>query len=43
VTGSAFAPGGIGPVETRNRFVRAGTTETMAGPDGEVTDQLVAL
>lgn len=43
MTGSAFAPGGIGPVETRNRFVRAGTSETMAGPDGEVTDQLVAL
>jgi 2,4-dienoyl-CoA reductase-like NADH-dependent reductase (Old Yellow Enzyme family) len=43
VTGSAFEPGRIGPVETRNRFVRAGTSETMAGPDGEVTDQLVTL
>jgi 2,4-dienoyl-CoA reductase-like NADH-dependent reductase (Old Yellow Enzyme family) len=43
VTASAFEPGRIGPVETRNRFVRAGTSETMAGADGEVTDQLVAL
>jgi 2,4-dienoyl-CoA reductase-like NADH-dependent reductase (Old Yellow Enzyme family) len=40
---AAFEPGWIGPVELRNRFVRAGTSETMAGPDGEVTDQLVAL
>jgi 2,4-dienoyl-CoA reductase-like NADH-dependent reductase (Old Yellow Enzyme family) len=43
VTGAAFEPGSIGAVETRNRFVRAGTSETMAGPDGEVTDQLVVL
>jgi len=43
MSGAAFEPGRIGPVETRNRFVRAGTSETMAGPDGEVTDALVAL
>jgi 2,4-dienoyl-CoA reductase-like NADH-dependent reductase (Old Yellow Enzyme family) len=38
-----FEPGRLGPVDTRNRFVRAGTSETMAGRDGEVTDALVAL
>ena len=43
MSAGAFDPGRIGPVETRNRFVRAGTSETMAGPDGEVTDRLVAL
>ena len=38
-----FRPGSIGPVEVRNRIVRAGTSETMAGPNGEVTDELLAL
>jgi 2,4-dienoyl-CoA reductase-like NADH-dependent reductase (Old Yellow Enzyme family) len=41
--GPLFAPGRIGPVEVRNRLVRAGTSETMAGPDGEVGDELVTL
>lgn len=36
-------PGSIGPVTTRNRVVRAGTSESMAGPGGEVTDELVTL
>ena len=36
-------PGRLGPVETRNRIVRAGTSESAAGPGGEVTDTLVAL
>jgi 2,4-dienoyl-CoA reductase-like NADH-dependent reductase (Old Yellow Enzyme family) len=36
-------PGRIGPLETPNRIVRAGTSETMAGPRGEVTDELVEL
>ena len=36
-------PGSIGPVTTRNRLVRAGTSESMAGPAGEVTDELVTL
>jgi 2,4-dienoyl-CoA reductase-like NADH-dependent reductase (Old Yellow Enzyme family) len=36
-------PGRIGPLQTANRFVRSGTSETMAGPDGEVTDNLVSL
>jgi 2,4-dienoyl-CoA reductase-like NADH-dependent reductase (Old Yellow Enzyme family) len=36
-------PGSIGPVTTRNRVVRAGTSESMGGPDGEVTDELVTL
>jgi 2,4-dienoyl-CoA reductase-like NADH-dependent reductase (Old Yellow Enzyme family) len=36
-------PGSIGPVTTRNRLVRAGTSESMAGPGGEVTDELVTL
>lgn len=41
--GLLFSPGRIGPVETRNRIVRAGTSETMAGPKGEMTAQLLAL
>ena len=36
-------PGQLGPVETRNRVVRSGTSESAAGPGGEVTDTLVAL
>src|SRR5215216_5405363 len=36
-------PGSIGPVSTRNRLVRAGTSESMAGSGGEVTDELVTL
>jgi len=36
-------PGRIGPVETRNRIVRSGTSESAGGPDGEVTDTLVAI
>ena len=36
-------PGSIGAVTTRNRIVRAGTSESMAGPGGEVTDELVEL
>lgn len=36
-------PGRIGPVETRNRIVRSGTSESMGGPRGEVTEAYVAL
>jgi 2,4-dienoyl-CoA reductase-like NADH-dependent reductase (Old Yellow Enzyme family) len=36
-------PGLIGPVETRNRIVRAGTSESASGFDGAVTDELVGL
>jgi 2,4-dienoyl-CoA reductase-like NADH-dependent reductase (Old Yellow Enzyme family) len=36
-------PGRLGPLVTRNRLIRAGTSETMASLDGEVTAQLVAL
>jgi 2,4-dienoyl-CoA reductase-like NADH-dependent reductase (Old Yellow Enzyme family) len=43
VTGPLFEPGLIGPVEIRNRFVRAGTSETMAGREGEVTEPLIGL
>jgi 2,4-dienoyl-CoA reductase-like NADH-dependent reductase (Old Yellow Enzyme family) len=38
-----LAEGRLGPLITRNRLVRAGTSETMATPDGSVTDALVAL
>jgi 2,4-dienoyl-CoA reductase-like NADH-dependent reductase (Old Yellow Enzyme family) len=38
-----LSPGQLGPLETRNRMIRAGTSETMAGPVGEVTPQLQAL
>jgi 2,4-dienoyl-CoA reductase-like NADH-dependent reductase (Old Yellow Enzyme family) len=43
LSGPLFERGTIGPVETSNRIVRAGTSETMAGPRGEVTDALVEL
>jgi 2,4-dienoyl-CoA reductase-like NADH-dependent reductase (Old Yellow Enzyme family) len=36
-------PGRLGPLTTANRLVRSGTSETMAGPDGEVTEDLVSL
>src|SRR5581483_7101647 len=31
------------PVETRNRIVRSGTSESASGPDGHVTETLVAI
>lgn len=42
-SGTLFRPGTIGLLELRNRIVRAGTSETMAGTAGEVTDELIAL
>jgi 2,4-dienoyl-CoA reductase-like NADH-dependent reductase (Old Yellow Enzyme family) len=36
-------PGRLGPVETRNRIVRSGTSESASGPDGKVTDTFVLL
>jgi 2,4-dienoyl-CoA reductase-like NADH-dependent reductase (Old Yellow Enzyme family) len=36
-------PGSIGPVQIPNRIIRAATSESMAGRDGEVTDEMVAL
>jgi 2,4-dienoyl-CoA reductase-like NADH-dependent reductase (Old Yellow Enzyme family) len=36
-------PGAIGPVEIRNRVIRAATSESMGGPRGEVTDELIGL
>jgi 2,4-dienoyl-CoA reductase-like NADH-dependent reductase (Old Yellow Enzyme family) len=38
-----FRPGRIGPVEVANRIVRAGTSETAAGAEGEITDELVEI
>ncbi|MFL5836331.1 MAG: NADH:flavin oxidoreductase [Solirubrobacteraceae bacterium] len=38
-----FEPGQLGPLELRNRIVRAGTSETMADERGAVTDEYVAL
>ena len=38
-----FAPGRLGPIRTRNRIVRAGTSETMAMSDGAVSEQLIGL
>jgi 2,4-dienoyl-CoA reductase-like NADH-dependent reductase (Old Yellow Enzyme family) len=38
-----FEPGHIGPIQTANRIVRAGTSETAAGDRGEVTDRLVEI
>jgi 2,4-dienoyl-CoA reductase-like NADH-dependent reductase (Old Yellow Enzyme family) len=38
-----FEPGQIGSLATRNRIVRAGTSETMATERGEVTPELRSL
>lgn len=38
-----FAPGRIGSLTTRNRIVRAGTSETMATEQGAVTPELRSL
>jgi 2,4-dienoyl-CoA reductase-like NADH-dependent reductase (Old Yellow Enzyme family) len=38
-----FEPGTIGSLETRNRMVRAGTSETMADDQGAVTSQYLSL
>lgn len=38
-----FEPAAIGGLQIPNRFVRAGTSESMAGPGGEVTPELIAL
>lgn len=38
-----FAEGRLGPLLTRNRLVRAGTSETMAEPGGGVTEALLSL
>ena len=38
-----FKPGSIGGLELRNRLIRAGTSESMAGDAGEITDELTAL
>jgi 2,4-dienoyl-CoA reductase-like NADH-dependent reductase (Old Yellow Enzyme family) len=43
VNSALLAQGRIGPLATANRLVRSGTSETMAAPDGAVTDALVAL
>jgi 2,4-dienoyl-CoA reductase-like NADH-dependent reductase (Old Yellow Enzyme family) len=36
-------PGRLGPITTRNRMIRAGTSETMAMADGAVSRRLVQL
>jgi 2,4-dienoyl-CoA reductase-like NADH-dependent reductase (Old Yellow Enzyme family) len=36
-------PGRLGPVLTRNRVARSGTSESMGGLRGEVTDPMIAL
>lgn len=38
-----LAEGRLGPLRAGNRLIRAGTSESMAGPDGVVTDELVSL
>jgi 2,4-dienoyl-CoA reductase-like NADH-dependent reductase (Old Yellow Enzyme family) len=43
VNEALLAEGTLGPLTTRNRLIRAGTSETMAALDGGVTDGLVAL
>ena len=38
-----FAPARLGPLQLRNRFVRAGTGESMARPDGSIGEDYVRL
>ena len=40
---SLFKTGEIGPVEVRNRIIRAGTSESTGGPAGEVTQGLIDI
>ena len=42
-TSPLLRPGMIGPVQLPNRVIRAATSESMATPAGEVTDEMVAL
>jgi len=42
-TSVLFEAGRIGPVELRNRFVRASTSEGMTDTRGHITDDLVAM
>lgn len=41
--GVLLEPGTIGPIEVRNRIVRAATSESAARPSGEVSDELIAI
>jgi 2,4-dienoyl-CoA reductase-like NADH-dependent reductase (Old Yellow Enzyme family) len=43
VVSALFAPGEIGGLEIRNRFVRPATSETMADESGAVTRELIDL
>jgi 2,4-dienoyl-CoA reductase-like NADH-dependent reductase (Old Yellow Enzyme family) len=43
VTTLAFSPAQLGPVSVRNRFVRAGTGESMGDAEGHVGDDYVRL
>jgi 2,4-dienoyl-CoA reductase-like NADH-dependent reductase (Old Yellow Enzyme family) len=43
MTEALLAEGSLGPLTTRNRLIRAGTSETMAAQDGAVTDKLIGL
>ena len=42
-SGPLFAPGRLGPHTTRNRIVRAGTSESMGSDDGSATPRQAAL
>ncbi|MGB3483853.1 MAG: NADH:flavin oxidoreductase [Mycobacterium sp.] len=41
--GAAFRPATLGPVEVRNRLIRAGTGESMADSAGRIGDDYAAL
>jgi len=38
-----FSPAKIGQLEVRNRFIRSATNDGVAGPNGEVTDEVVKV
>ena len=42
-TSLLLQPGRLGPVDIANRLVRAGTSECMAPPSGDITDAHIAL
>jgi 2,4-dienoyl-CoA reductase-like NADH-dependent reductase (Old Yellow Enzyme family) len=40
---SLHRPGNIGPLQLKNRVIMAAMGVTLAGPEGEVSDKMIAF